>query len=603
MGIQGLTARLTAYGKPVTWLKRKDASDTSEKSDSLIIDGPALAYHVYYQCLASNTSARNAFEALPLYQDISDTLVCFLGELESFGLSIEHIYFDGHLPEYKVGVRHERLRSYLTQLRSFRATHSEPCRPEIQATRNDTRRPVGSTALGPHGKAPARATALPALPFLVPTVIETLRSRDYPISVVPGEADVYCARHVSTMTNAYVLSSDSDLLVHCHDGGKIIFFNDLDPSDESKLKARCFKPSDIAASFNCADIRDIAYPMALDTQLSASEASRKAHRNRSNTILEAQKWYASELNVSSGFSRTLERARLQTTKGLRALAQVLSELSDPRLSELICDWTIKTQDSNELSYDAHMYLHFLIDDPNRASAWRASFPVRQIAYCALQFESPVQTIYEIDRRGDKISNISVQVPSVHELLTRWRVLRTSFQEHVKSHGGQLQAAVLATLRSIEETDLPMPDLDMVLAVVGDSATLTSWGAVHFKAQVEGYWYSLRMLGMILEECISQDSWVAWGQMDRTLIGLPSNPPLTPSFLTSSNMPLGIPDIDGSFRKALHDLYITSEEEEQRKKDLSKTSKRERKTKRRKVTKEMEVKVESSHNMFTILPES
>lgn len=48
----------------------------------VIIDGPGLAYHIYYRLLAWKTKSSNAFDAAPSYEELGRGAVIFLDELQ-----------------------------------------------------------------------------------------------------------------------------------------------------------------------------------------------------------------------------------------------------------------------------------------------------------------------------------------------------------------------------------------------------------------------------------------------------------------------------------------------------------------------------------------
>ena len=72
MGIPRLISHLASY-----------ALDTDINGCSVVIDGPAFAYHVYYLCITAQKSAKNPFEGIPSYQLIEDTALRWLSELRS----------------------------------------------------------------------------------------------------------------------------------------------------------------------------------------------------------------------------------------------------------------------------------------------------------------------------------------------------------------------------------------------------------------------------------------------------------------------------------------------------------------------------------------
>lgn len=82
MGIPHLTHSLSPYGDKVV-LPQNPANH-----ENAIIDGPSLAYHVFYVCIARRTGARNALEAAPTYQELGQAAVDWLEQIEQFGLKM-----------------------------------------------------------------------------------------------------------------------------------------------------------------------------------------------------------------------------------------------------------------------------------------------------------------------------------------------------------------------------------------------------------------------------------------------------------------------------------------------------------------------------------
>ena len=79
MGIQGLTVKLQPYATPATLgsYNENESQDTSR----VIIDGPSLAYYVYYRLLACKHASLNAFDAAPSYKELGQGALVFLDTL------------------------------------------------------------------------------------------------------------------------------------------------------------------------------------------------------------------------------------------------------------------------------------------------------------------------------------------------------------------------------------------------------------------------------------------------------------------------------------------------------------------------------------------
>ena len=82
MGIPHLTTYLQPYASPVTLsgVSSKPPGEANVEKN-VIIDGPALAYHVYYRLLASKPTSLGALEAVPTYDEIGKGVIIFLDTL------------------------------------------------------------------------------------------------------------------------------------------------------------------------------------------------------------------------------------------------------------------------------------------------------------------------------------------------------------------------------------------------------------------------------------------------------------------------------------------------------------------------------------------
>lgn len=91
MGIPHLIHHLAPYGvlAPVD-------------GDRVVIDGPALAYHIYHLCTRSSTG-------LPSYHLLSDTTIAWLEKLTSHNISMYHAL--ANAPSYLEDLRVAELRS------------------------------------------------------------------------------------------------------------------------------------------------------------------------------------------------------------------------------------------------------------------------------------------------------------------------------------------------------------------------------------------------------------------------------------------------------------------------------------------------------------
>lgn len=64
----------------ITFLERHSTVE-SLAGQTVVIDGPAFAYHVYYICLLSRSHVRRPFEVAPSYAEIGETAIQWLDGL------------------------------------------------------------------------------------------------------------------------------------------------------------------------------------------------------------------------------------------------------------------------------------------------------------------------------------------------------------------------------------------------------------------------------------------------------------------------------------------------------------------------------------------
>lgn len=82
MGIPRLTSHLGPYfeTRTVGCTKAGCSSVKDSKFSNIVVDGPSLAYHVYFTLL-SRSEASSAIDALPSYRAIAGAVTAYLDEL------------------------------------------------------------------------------------------------------------------------------------------------------------------------------------------------------------------------------------------------------------------------------------------------------------------------------------------------------------------------------------------------------------------------------------------------------------------------------------------------------------------------------------------
>ena len=348
---------------------------------------------------------------------------------------------------------------------------------------------------------PDQRRALPAAPFLVASVIETLAHSRYAsvIDVVPGEADLFCvAAARASGRYALVLTSDSDLLIPNLGANKAVAFLDqlrfsIDRKDwqSSKhckiIRMRIFNANNIALRLGLNDLMRLAYAIKLDFHAGLSTAIQRANMplKESSRFDEFMSEYALDNQVNrTGFDRPwVERQ---------------PDALDPRVSEFFLQMTGGATETN-----INMYLPVLIEDPGRSSAWANSREIRLLAYSCLRAfhhsAKRTKSIFEFSRRGDRVAGLSLDLFGHNKARTLAIAYGESLEQHM--HLARMLAPhsrwrLYAMCQILAPQDWGK---DHYSVLTGDPAiNCHTWRHVQMNAQVEAELYSLRILRQILQ---------------------------------------------------------------------------------------------------------
>ncbi|OIW32499.1 hypothetical protein CONLIGDRAFT_678894 [Coniochaeta ligniaria NRRL 30616] len=491
MGIPRLRQLLEPYAEQVD-LKGRD----------IVIDGPALVYHILYQCLGHATSLFN----LPSYSLLGQTAIRWLNELSKAGANIVAIYFDGYLPSAKEPERKRRLFDLSKGLRSYFSLYPSGVPKGSSAAKEQVPMSFSSpsTVGGPSKKLPTPA-------FLVPAVLEALcASETYApvIKLVPGEADIFCARHVS-LSGGMIITSDSDLLVHdLGHKGSVTFF--------SSVEFKTHEGSEIATAAEYASLRicerlscprdkglsSLAFQVSIDPQVTLQRAIPLA-KEQANSDANASEYASFMAQYLS--PEIMERVSLEPISG---------RLLDPRISELVLSLSfLKKSDSTggagngtkQDDPDVAMYLPFLADSPARTSGWESSTSLRQLAYAVgrLLTTRPISSVVEYRRLQSLPGGARVEIPPVSEIDQQClRLIDNMVKIRACLAEPELRWVVLAIHEDIVWSQTQgkgsILSLDMLQAEANGTLDIGTWDFVHLHAQVQGIYYSLRMLQQICD---------------------------------------------------------------------------------------------------------
>ncbi|EAA32554.2 hypothetical protein GE21DRAFT_6677 [Neurospora crassa] len=485
---------------------------------SLVIDGPALAYHILNLCRI-NTIKSSPFEQAT-YELLSRTTLEWLDRARTCGLTISRIFFDGYLPTSKTHERTKRLMKTSKELQGFHRKHVNGLtqgRPGWNSNRK-----VG---LFPEAQPSQNGVSPPPPAFFVPSIIDTLRQSEHyasQTSVVPGEADVFCAQYVREHGGT-VLTSDSDLLVHnLGPNGSVVFFSDMECNVAgTEITGLQFKSADICERLSLQPedgLSCLAFELVIDPHITFEQAVSKAKSKHS-------------VVAYPGAHKEFIEQYLSPETGSQIPVEASVTL-DPRISEIV----LRCRDEKPA-----MYLPFLLDSPTRTSAWESSKDIRQLAYAILQTVtgSPIPTVAEFRRLDQPSAGTPVKVPPISEVEMDAAVLEDVLSSIIKAV--KKPKAVWMTLSVYQDVVMTTSQgkvqplsLKVLQQAVDEKLDTTSWESVHFLAQCQATYYSLRMLQQIMQHAASQGKGLspALKELQDCLTKLPS----LPDFPTIFNFP-------------------------------------------------------------------
>ncbi|PFH59120.1 hypothetical protein XA68_12786 [Ophiocordyceps unilateralis] len=480
MGIPHLTTSLQSF-----------AQHRALQNEAIVIDGPALAYHILHVCRVNGASQ-------PSYRLIAQSTLRWLDELLHHQVAIEAIYFDGHLPSAKRVVRMERLMKSSAQLTRLFSCNPQGC-PMNQVAVDDRNQLADVFSSGVSGFKPFIDPG-----FFVPVVIDCLRqhSRYQTLtSVVPGEADAYCAAHVSKR-GGLVLTSDSDLLVYNLGEGKVAFFRDIFMNSDLQIMGSVFAPSQICEKLNLpssSGLLRLAYERRKTSHSTLSEvvhACSRAIANKSEFRKFHEQYQLPDM--------TLPIPNLSDQGSFSRLAAL-----DPRISELVVQLSsCPPTPRNDSEDTAGMYLPILIENPNRGSAWEHSRPLRQLAYTLLQLgiPGPGMTVLEyrrvqnVSQRGRRVETMSLAEAEqlIEEILVILKQMKDIAPKYSISHWHLACMAVDASeCQKLDKQSLTWSMFQRQHKPSIFEASRIEWDIVHFSAHLQATLYSFRILSQLL----------------------------------------------------------------------------------------------------------
>ncbi|KAH8689790.1 XPG domain containing-domain-containing protein [Talaromyces proteolyticus] len=521
MGIPKLSHHLASLSESATL---GGQHESSEGFKSVVIDGPALVYHVYSTLISRINPRVGVIDRQPTCNEVSVAVMMYLVLLKVVNVDVRKIYFDGALPLHKRDTRLSRLERSRKQLEGACKT-TRKGHGLVLGNRACSIRP-GDLFQGP--KFPGNRSPLPENAFMVSAVIEDLMSRwnlveirsnlpenladivtydsDYPwldiCEIVPGEADFACAALTSREHGLAILTSDSDLVVfNLGPSSTVIFLNtiyteywcDEDPS-RSIIRAMHICPASISNRLGIHSLPYLAHELNVDSRAGLGELIRRAKRAYESTHLDS---------TYVEFMRQYD---------LRAFTHNLFNASflqgfDVRLSELFAQIVWSGEFLDQLP---RIYLPFLQEDHSRRCGWAEGSRIRRLAYSLIDknktLDAQYPSITECTRRGtrfcfDEVTLYSREVIKleVHRLLDGYKHIQNN---HPESRGSPLfwRIYALAEIYSnTEENHTYWPDKRDLGRFLGFEKTYDNvgWEEIHALAQTQSVLYSLRILFQII----------------------------------------------------------------------------------------------------------
>ncbi|KAG9237755.1 XPG domain containing-domain-containing protein [Amylocarpus encephaloides] len=495
MGVPRLTRLLRPYA----------TESQSLRGTSVVVDGPAFCYHAYHICLSARWKARNQFEAAISYAEVGRVAIAWLDALRLSGVSIRHIYFDGYLPASKYETRISRIVKHTDKLLSYHTAY--PITPYSAAPAHQDGNFV--EVIGRHS-VPDRLTKLPPVPFLVPAILECLKTsvayKDI-TKVVPGEADVYCAESIRDATGI-VLTGDSDLLVHnIGRESSVLFFGDIERDTDDQLeglRALVYCPTRIATRLGLPDLYALAFELTSDITVSFPQ------------LLERAKSLATSVGSSDKYEDFQNEYVGMTSPMPRDESGILGVLfsMDPRISEYVLQFPYIAKIAGyDLQFDSastsHVFLPFLFDNPIRTNAWEISRSVRQLAYGLVNLVVPAGeskcTVFEHKRQQSKSGGRELQILDPSKLLDACEALLTILNEMSAKLPDCSQEEIWQAVGVYQDVDWHISNSKEVLGSLVRHQVLMledkqnqnlSWDILQYSAQLDGSYYSFRILKQI-----------------------------------------------------------------------------------------------------------
>lgn len=408
------------------------------------------------------------------------------------------IYFDGYLPASKSDVRLGRVVERSTASNNYFLF----TKPGIGRGSDDRPSPR------------RKHSRLPIPAFTVPAILEALRSSKrygHLTHLVPGEADEFCASHVSREGGA-LLTSDSDLLLYdLGKTGSVVFFNDIELAAEGSDQ-----PSVLTYSQHAICERLSLEPGQQAMLSLAFEIERDPYQKIAFWAAQSKKKHSANAypaEYADFISEYVEGPDTSLT-----IPEYLRFL-DPRVSEFLLSWSefsrgwtgnvdVDSAPSTDISktVGSIFYLPLLLDRWDHESAWSSSTWIRQLAYSFCpNTQSNELMVAEYRRTMSRNPN-----GQAVEFLCRREMTETanrllSLCKITGTAAGHSRLRWIVFCLEQETTHTSEQGKESLVKKLLQKARKSrgkldpgNWDTVHLTAQIQGTLYSLRMLYQVLK---------------------------------------------------------------------------------------------------------
>ena len=340
------------------------------------------------------------------------------------------------------------------------------------------------------------------------------------VTLVPGEADIYCAADAKKSGLA-ILSSDSDLAAFEIKHGSVVWMNSVEKVTSSAsnspatITAHCIKPAHLAKSLGIKSLQVLAFERYVDPSASFAIIRHRARTSNRPT----------DPMVEDGWAAFVESYHIPVCLIARSTEL---QLLDPRLSEIVTASISPGPDNTE----RHIYFPMLLEDPTRDASWAYGTLFRALTYSLLvnyrdsSQSHSCKSVIEHYRKGLSISapvlpiaNISSLLQSAFDALAT----HTTHSQTSTANGSETLkwwsfALNEVQKRKAETSKPPLTAKDVWrLFRIPQGRSELAWEVIHLHANVHAVLYSFRMLKQALGVVLSGERLT--GTMRKTAVEL------------------------------------------------------------------------------------